>query len=111
MVDLSRTDFAENVEDAFRHSKLVLAAASYDGGLFTPMHEFLHRLQIKGYSHRKVALLENGSWAPSAARVMSAMIGEMKDVEVIEPVVTIRSRMKESDLPALKALAEAIVKA
>ena len=111
VVDLSRTDFAENVEDAFRHSKLVLAAASYDGGLFTPMHEFLHRLQIKGYSHRKVALLENGSWAPSAARVMSAMIGEMKDVELIEPVVTIRSRMKESDLPALKALAEAIVKA
>lgn len=111
VVDLSRTDFAENVEDAFRHSKLVLASASYDGGLFTPMHEFLHRLQIKGYSHRKVALLENGSWAPSAARVMSEMICEMKDVELIEPVVTIRSRMKENDIPALKALAEAIVKA
>lgn len=111
VVDLSRTDFAENVEDAFRHSKLVLASASYDGGLFTPMHEFLHRLQIKGYSHRKVALLENGSWAPSAARVMSEMICEMKDVELIEPVVTIRSRMKESDIPALQALAEAIVKA
>ena len=75
------------------------------------MHEFMHRLQIKGYSHRKVALIENGSWAPSAARVMSAMICEMKDVELIEPVVTIRSRMKESDIPALKALAEAIVKA
>ncbi len=109
--DLSRSDFAENVEDAFRHSKLVLAAASYDGGLFTPMYEFLHRLQIKGYTRRKVALLENGSWAPSAGRVMKEMIGTMKDVDIIAPAVTIRSRMKESDLPALERLADAILNA
>lgn len=110
-VDLSRTDFAENVEDAFRHSKLVLAAASYDGGLFTPMYEFLHRLQIKGYTRRKVALIENGSWAPSAGRVMKEMIGAMKEVEIVAPPVTIRSRMKQSDIPALEALADAILKA
>ena len=110
-VDLSRSDIAENVEDAFRHSKLVLAAASYDGGLFTPMYDFIHRLQIKGYTRRTVALLENGSWAPSAARVMREMLAGMKDVRVIDPVVTIRSRMKKSDLPALEALADAILNA
>ena len=111
VVELSRTDFAENVEDAFRHSHLVLAAASYDGGLFTPMHQFLHLLQAKGYTRRKVALIENGSWAPSAARVMKEMLSQMKEVEVVEPVVTIRSRMKSSDIPALQALADAILKA
>lgn len=109
--DLCRSDFAENVEDAFRHSKLILAAASYDAGLFTPMHEFLHRLQIKGYSNRKVALLENGSWAPTAGRVMKEMLETMKNVEVVGPMVTIKSRMKASDIPALEALADAIINA
>lgn len=109
--DLCRSDFAENVEDAFRHSKMVLAAASYDAGLFTPMHEFLHRLQIKGYSNRKVALLENGSWAPTAGRVMKEMLETMKNVEVVGPMVTIKSRMKASDIPALEALADAIINA
>lgn len=109
--DLCRSDFAENVEDAFRHSKMVLAAASYDAGLFTPMHEFLHRLQIKGYSNRKVALLENGSWAPSAGRVMKEMLETMKNVELVGPMVTIKSRMKASDIPALEALADAIINA
>lgn len=111
VVELSRTDFAENVEDAFRHSHLVLAAASYDGGLFTPMHQFLHLLQAKGYTRRKVALIENGSWAPCAARVMKEMLSQMKDVEVVDRVVTIRSRMKTSDIPALEALADDILKA
>ena len=76
--DLSRTDIAENVEDAFRYPKIILAAASYDAGLFTPMYEFLHRLQIKGWQRKKVGLLENGSWAPSAGRVMKEMLGTMK---------------------------------
>ena len=69
LTDLARTDMAENVEDAFRHSKLVVAAASYDAGIFSPMHDFLHRLKIKGYCNRTVGILENGSWAPSAGRV------------------------------------------
>ena len=107
--DLTRSDIAENVEDAFRYPRMVVAASSYDAGLFTPMYDFLHRLQIKGYSKRKVAVLENGSWAPSAGRVMKEMLSQMKEVEVREPVVTIRSRMKESDIPALERLADAIL--
>ena len=107
--DLCRSDLAENVEDAFRYPTMVLAAASYDAGLFTPMHDFLHRLQVKGYSKRRVALVENGSWAPSAARVMKEMLGTMKDVTLVEPVVTIRSRLKTADLPALETLAGALL--
>ena len=107
--DLCRSDVAENVEDAFRYPRIVLAASSYDAGLFTPMYDFLHRLQIKGWCKRKAAIVENGSWAPSAGRVMKEMLGAMKEVEIVEPMVTIRSRMKESDLPALEALADAIL--
>jgi flavorubredoxin len=106
--DLCRSDFAENVEDAFRHSKLVLAASSYDAGVFTPMYEFLHRLQIKGFCNRKVAIIENGSWTPSAGRVMKEMLSTMNGIEMVEPMVTIKSRMKASDIPALEALADAI---
>ena len=107
--DLCRSDFAENVEDAFRHSKLVLAASSYDAGLFTPMYEFLHRLQIKGFCNRKVAIIENGSWAPSAGRVMKEMLSSMNGIELVEPMVTIKSRMKQADIPALEALADSIL--
>ncbi|MBO4475683.1 MAG: MBL fold metallo-hydrolase [Bacteroidales bacterium] len=107
--DLTRSDIAENVEDAFRYPRIVLAASSYDAGLLTPMYDFLHRLQIKGWCRRKAAILENGSWAPSAGRVMKEMLGTMKEVEIAEPVVTIRSRMKSTDIPALEALADAIL--
>jgi flavorubredoxin len=107
--DLCRSDFAENVEDAFRHSKLVLAASSYDAGVFTPMYEFLHRLQIKGFCNRKVAIVENGSWAPSAGRVMKEMLSAMNGIEIVDPMVTIRSRMKKADIPALESLADAIL--
>jgi flavorubredoxin len=107
--DLCRSDFAENVEDAFRHSKLVVAASSYDAGVFTPMYEFLHRLQIKGFCNRKVAIVENGSWAPSAGRVMREMLSSMSNIEIVEPMVTIRSRMKKADIPALENLADAII--
>ncbi len=107
--DLCRSDSAENVEDAFRHSKLVLAASSYDGGVFTPMFDFLHRLQIKGYCNRKVAILENGSWAPSAGRVMKEMLSTMSNIDLVDPMVTIRSRMKKTDIPALENLADAIL--
>ena len=107
--DLCRSDIAENVEDAFRYPKIIMAASSYDAGLFTPMYEFLHRLQIKGWCRRKAGIIENGSWAPSAARVMKEMLSGMKEIEVIDPVVTIRSRLKREDLPALDALADAIL--
>ena len=107
--DLCRSDIAENVEDAFRHSKMVVAASSYDAGLFTPMYDFLHRLQIKGYCNRKVAIIENGSWAPSAGRVMKEMLSAMNGIELVEPMVTIKSRMKQSDIPALESLASALI--
>jgi flavorubredoxin len=109
VADLSRDDMAEAVEDAFRMDRLVVAAASYDGGVFPPMHDFLHHLQIKSYQRRKVGIVENGSWAPCAARVMRSMLETMKDVEIVEPVVTIRSRMKQADIPALEALADALL--
>ena len=107
--DLCRSDFAENVEDAFRHSTLVLAASSYDGGVFTPMYEFLHHLQIKGFCNRRVAIIENGSWAPSAGRVMKEMLSSMSNLEIVEPMVTIRSRLKKADIPVLENLADAIM--
>ena len=107
--DLTRSDVAENVEDAFRYPKMVVAASSYDAGLFTPMYDFLHRLQIKGYCKRTVAVVENGSWAPSAGRVMREMLGTMKDVTVFEPTVTIRSRLRPEDLTALESLADSIL--
>lgn len=107
--DLCRSDFAENVEDAFRHSTLVLAASSYDAGVFTPMYEFLHRLQIKGFCNRKVAIIENGSWAPSAGRTMKEMVSTMSGIDLVEPMVTIRSRMKQSDIPALENLADSLL--
>ena len=110
VADLSRDDMAEAIEDAFRMDKMIVAAASYDGGVFPVMHDFLHHLQIKAYQKRRVGIIENGSWAPCAGRVMRGMLEQMKDVEIVEPMVTILSRMKQSDRAALEALADAILK-
>ena len=109
VADLSRDDMAEAIEDAFRMDRLIVAAASYDSGVFPIMHDFLHHLQIKSYQNRKVGIIENGSWAPCAGRVMRSMLEQMKQVEIVEPMVTIRSRMKTSDMPALEALADAMM--
>ena len=106
--DVSRTDVAECVEDAFRYSKMVCCAASYDGGLFLPMEDFLHHLKAKTYQNRKVALVENGTWAPSALRVMKEIFGTMKNVEICEKTVTICSSVKEDTLQALSELADAV---
>ena len=107
--DLCRDDMAEAVEDAFRYGRMVLCASSYDAGLFTPAYIFLHTLQMKAWQKKKVGLMENGTWAPTAGRVMKEMLGAMKEVEIVEPMVTIRSRMSEADIPALEALADAIL--
>ena len=107
--DLTRDDLAEAIEDAFRYKTLVVAAASYDAGLFPPMHDFLWHLQIKGWQNRRAAIIENGSWAPSAGRVMTEMFSAMKDVALIGEKVTIRSRLQDADLPALNALADAVL--
>lgn len=107
--DLCRCDESMAVADAFRMSRMLLCASSYDAGLFPPMHKFLHHLKIKGYQSRKVGILENGSWAPTAGRVMRSMLEEMKGLDVLPENVTIKSRMKSSDIPQLEVLVNDIL--
>lgn len=109
ITDLSRDDMAEAIEDAFKYSHMVVCAASYDASVFPPMHDFLHHLKIKSYQRRKVGIVENGSWAPCAGRIMSDMLGQMKMIDIVEPMVTIRAKMKATDIPALEALADAML--
>ncbi len=109
--DLAREDMAEVVEDAFRYDRMILAAASYDGGVFPCMQDFLHHLQSKAYQKRTVGILENGSWGPTAARTMKAILETMKNISIVEPVVTIKSTLKEENMADLEALADAIVDA
>ena len=106
--DLCRCDLSAVLAEAFRYPKIVLAAASYDNNIFTPMYNFIHLLQIKGLCDRKVGLIENGSWAPCAGRLMKEMLGQMKNMEVVEPTVTIRSRIHSSDIDKLAELAQAM---
>jgi flavorubredoxin len=107
--DLSREDMAEVIEDAFRYPTIVVAASSYDAGVFPVMHDFLYHLQIKNYQKRKFGIVENGSWAPAAGKVMRSMIEAMKDCEIVEPMVTIRSCMKSTDEPLLEQLADSLL--
>ena len=107
--DLAREDMAEVIEDAFRYDRMIVCGASYDGGVFPCMQDFLHHLQAKAYQKRKVGILENGSWAPTAARTMKGLLENMKGVEIVEPTVTIKSTLKEEDVPALEKLAEAML--
>ena len=107
--DLSRSDMAEVIEDAFRYPTVVVAASSYDGGVFPVMHDFLYHLQIKNYQKRRFGIIENGSWAPSAGKVMRSMIEGLKDCEIVEPMVTIRSRMKSADEAKLEQLADSLL--
>ena len=107
--DLSRDDMAEAIEDAFRYDKLVLAAASYDAGVFPPMEDFLNRLSHKAFQNRKVAIIENGSWAPTAARTMKSMLDGMKNLTVCENTVTVLSTMKEKDVAAMEQLADELL--
>ena len=107
--DLSRSDMAEVIEDAFRYPTVVVAASSYDGGVFPVMHDFLYHLQIKNYQKRRFGIVENGSWAPSAGKVMRSMIEGLKDCEIVEPMVTIRSRMKSADEVQLEQLADSLL--
>lgn len=108
ITDLSRCDIAEAVEDAFRYDRMILAAASYDAGVFPIMQDFLHHLQAKAFQNRTVGLIENGSWAPTAAKTMRNILEAMKNITIVEPVVTIKSVLKETDIPALDQLADAL---
>ena len=110
LTDLSREDWAESVEDAFRYGKIVFASATYNMEMFTPMRNLLLNLQEKNYQNKRVALIENGTWAPNAAKCMKSIIETMKNIEIVEPIVTIKSTLKESDLDELNKLADEILK-
>lgn len=107
--DLAREDMAEVIEDAFRYDRMIVAAASYDGGVFPCMQNFLHHLQSKAYQNRKVAIVENGSWAPCAGKAMKSILETMKNVEIVDHMVTIRSTMKAEDMESLNKLVDAMV--
>ena len=109
VADLCRDDMAEVIEDAFRLGRMVVCAASYDGDVFPPMHMFLWKLGMKGYQNRKVGIVENGSWAPSAGRAMRALLEPLKNVSIVEPQITIKSSLKKADLPGLEALADSLL--
>ncbi|XCP86228.1 MBL fold metallo-hydrolase [Roseburia hominis] len=109
ITDLSRDDMAEAIEDAFRYDKLVLAAASYDGGVFFCMDTFLRKLAHKNFQNKKIGMIENGSWAPSAARTMKGIVEGMKNVTLCEKVVTIKSVMKDADVAEMETLADEIL--
>lgn len=109
VADLCRCDISWALGEAFRMSRLVVCAASYDAGVFPPMYDFLYHLKIKNFQRRKVAIVENGSWAPTAGRVMRFMLDEMKGIEVVEPLVTIKSRMKQTDIPAIHNMLDTLL--
>lgn len=110
ITDLAREDMAEALEDAFRYGKVVLAASSYNGGVMPFMEDFLHHLKAKNYQKRTIGLIENGTWAPSAAKTMKEVLAAFKDIAIIEPAVTIRGALKPTDLPALEQLADELMK-
>ncbi len=109
ITDLTRDDMAEAIEDAFRYDRIILAASSYDAGVFTAMEVFLSRLAHKGYRNRTIALIENGTWAPTAARRMKEIIATMKDITLIEDVITIKSTMNDDNIEQMKELAKVLV--
>lgn len=111
LADLTRDDIHETIGNAFRYSHLVLAAASYDAGVFPPMEDFLNRLKAKNYQKRTVGIIENGSWALTAARSMKAMLDGVKSLTFVEPVVSIKSALKEENIPQLEALAKVLLNA
>lgn len=109
ITDLSRDDMAEAIEDAFRYDKMVLASATYDGGMFPCMEDFLHHLKSKNFQKRKVALIENGSWAPMAAKNMKGILEQLKEMTLCEKTVSIKSVMKEANIAEMEALAEELL--
>ena len=107
--DLRRDDMAEAIEDAFRYDRLVLAAPTYDGGVMPVMEDFIHHLQIKNYQNRKVAFIENGSWAPMSGKKMREAMSALKNIEIVEPIVTVESTVKPETVEALKMLAAKLI--
>lgn len=109
LLDLSRHDVSYAVAEAFRLSHIVLASVTYDGDLFPPMHDFIHHLQRKNLRDRTIGLIENGSWAPAAARIMTAALATTKNMTILSPTVTLHSRLHQSDMQTLETLADNII--
>ncbi len=109
IADLSRADVAECVEDAFKYGKVILAASSYDAGVFPPMEDFLHHLKSKNYQKRRIGLIENGTWAPCSGKVMRSILETMKSIDICDTVVTIKSSMKADNVVAMEQLADEIL--
>lgn len=107
--DLARDDMAEAIEDAFRYDKLIAACPTYDAGLFPYMEKFLMHLKHKNYQNRKVAIIENGSWAPMAGKNMESIIRDMKNVSICSPIVTIKTTMNDKNIEELKELSKNIL--
>lgn len=110
VTDLCRSDMAEAIEDAFKYDRMIVAASSYEGSVMPVMHDFLHHLQHKNFQKRKVGIVENGSWAPSAGRVMRKMLEEMKEIEIVSPMVTLRSAMQPTDAETVNELVKEMSK-
>ena len=108
--DLAREDMAECIEDAFRYDKVILAASSYNAGVFPPMEQFLRLIKDKNYQNRKMAMIENGTWAPSAAKTMLEIIQAMKNITIIQPQITIKTTANQDTIKDLETLAENILK-
>lgn len=108
LYDLARCDMSQAVADAFRYSALVLATTTYNTGIFPPMRQFIEHLTERNYQKRKIGLIENGSWAPTAAKVMREMLAGAKDLQWVEPTIRILSSLKDDDLHAIKDLAQAL---
>lgn len=104
--DLARCDFSEAISEAFKYSKLILASSTYNMGIFPPMTNFLNRLKGLNYQNRKVAIIENGTWAPNSGKCMNEILSEMKDINLIQPIITIKSKLNESNLEELENLSK-----
>lgn len=109
ITDLTKDDFAKAIENAFRYDKIILAASTYNMSVFPPMRQFLTNLKERNYQKRKIGIIENGSWAPSAGKCMREILEEMKDIDLIEPIITIKSKMKEEDIAKLEKMADEIL--
>ena len=106
LADLAKEDWAEAVEDAFRYSHLIVASSSYNAGLFPPMKHFLDHLKERNYQNRTVGIIENGSWAPSAGKCMKETLESMKNINIVEPVITIKSTMNDENIAQMEEMAD-----
>ena len=110
LIDLTKDEISQAVSEAFKYSKLIIASSSYNAGLFPPMEHFLNKLKERNFQKRTVAIIENGTWAPSSGKVMKSIVQEMKDIDLVEPIITIESTMKDKTKTDLQNLAKIITK-